>query len=131
MTSCRLDLGDSTLIDLKFLNDTTLILICSEPGLLASVYLLSLANLSQDKTHGVMSVSVQSLPYGVYDAASPAAVQSVSTDGFTTYRFPAEQTLRPVQMDVHDKTSLRGDLPVRICLLGSNRTSLRTFSIPS
>ena len=35
-TACAIDLADRKLIDLKFLNDETLIIACSEPGASAS-----------------------------------------------------------------------------------------------
>lgn len=55
----------------------------------------------------------------------------VSCDGFAAYSLPEEQPLRPVRMEVHDQANVRGDIPARICLLGSNRTMLQTFTLPT
>ncbi|PNY24707.1 Coatomer subunit delta [Tolypocladium capitatum] len=116
VTSCCIVLAGRKLIDIKFLNDDTLLLICSKP----------------DNTSVIVSVPVQSgrLPYGPYDADKPDDVDGVPVEGFDEYRLPAEQAMRPVKMEVHDRSDLRGEVPARICLLGSNRTTWRTFSIP-
>ncbi|POR37186.1 Coatomer subunit delta [Tolypocladium paradoxum] len=115
-TSCCVTLAGRKLIDLGFLNDKTLLLICSEP----------------DNRPVVVSVPVQSdrLRYGPYDADNPDDVIGVPAEGFEEYRLPAEHAMRPVRMEVHDRSDLRGEVPARICLLGSNRTTWRTFSIP-
>ncbi|KAK5989342.1 Anaphase-promoting complex subunit 4-like protein [Cladobotryum mycophilum] len=119
VTSCCIDLGKRALIDLKFLNETTLILFCND----------------SDNSPIVMSVPVhsQTLPYGAYDPAYPTNISSTdNTKGFTEFRLPStHQTLRPVQMEVRDGNDARGQVPARICLLGSNRTTLCTLELPA
>lgn len=37
--------------------------------------------------------------------------------------------MRPVRMEVHGEQDVRGRIPARICLLASNRTTWRTFTL--
>ena len=51
-------------------------------------------------------------------------------DEFQMYEIPEFKAMKPVRMEVHDRSEVRGEIPKRICLLGSNRTTLRTFELP-
>lgn len=135
VTSCCVALAGRKLIDLKFLNDETLLLVCSEPGSpLNAPRHRQCRRLTArvENAPVVVSVPVQSarLPYSPYDADDPGNTSSVAAEGFDEYRLPAEQAMRPVRMEVHDRSDLRGEVPARICLLAGNRTTWRTFSIP-
>ncbi|KAF4983886.1 hypothetical protein FZEAL_827 [Fusarium zealandicum] len=116
-TSCCLDLGHRTLIDFKFLNDHTFVVLCSD----------------QDNSLGVVCVPIQpdKLAYGDYDHSNPGATARVKIDDFVTYSFPEGSVLRPLRMEVCDRNDLGGEMPARICLLESNRTTLKTFAIPN
>ncbi|UNI21530.1 hypothetical protein JDV02_007510 [Purpureocillium takamizusanense] len=115
-TACAIDLADRKLIDVKFLNDETLIIGCSE----------------QDNAPIVISAHVQSdsLPYSDFNSGGVGDVPAVSCGDFPLYRLPKEHPMKPVRMEVHDKSDLRGEVPARVCFLGSNRTTWRTFSMP-
>ncbi|KAH7313330.1 anaphase-promoting complex, cyclosome, subunit 4-domain-containing protein [Stachybotrys elegans] len=112
---CRVTLGGRKLVQMKFLNETSLILLCSE----------------QDGAYVVISVPVQSglLPYAPKESFAEDS-PSVGLDGFPEIRIPQDKALRPVHMEVHDKSDVRGSIPARICLLNSSRTVMRTFVIP-
>jgi anaphase-promoting complex subunit 4 len=89
--------------------------------------------LCPDEAPIITHVPIQSdtLPYGAYDVDSPADMSSIPSSGFPEYKFPSDKTIRPVAMEVHDRSNIRGEIPARICLLDGNRMILRTFSIPA
>ncbi|KAH6890369.1 anaphase-promoting complex, cyclosome, subunit 4-domain-containing protein [Thelonectria olida] len=116
-TSCCIDLGSRDLIDFKFLNDESLIVLCT-----------------QDNVPSVLRIPIQRdrLPYGDYDPSNPTeTTHVVSANPFEIYSFPETPVLRPIRMDVHDKSNVRGEVPARVCLLESNCTTLRTYALPS
>lgn len=80
----------------------------------------------------VVSIPIQSgkLPYAPFSVDRPEATPSVSTQGFAEYRLPVQQATQSVRMEVHDRSDVRGEIPQRICLLSSNRTTWYTFSMP-
>ncbi|KYK55848.1 hypothetical protein DCS_07813 [Drechmeria coniospora] len=111
-----IDLAGRKLIDLKFLNDTTLVLVCNEP----------------DDTPVVLAVPIRAddVPYELYDGHINAAVSSVSTQGLTEYRLPGGHSIKPVRMEVHDMGDVKGTATAKLCLLGSNRTTWYTLLMP-
>ncbi|GFP59212.1 anaphase-promoting complex subunit 4 [Trichoderma asperellum] len=75
--ACVVDLGSRSLADLKFLNDKTLVIFCTESNNPPSIILIP----TQDESL---------LSYSLYDAANPGQISSsTSADIFTTYHFPA------------------------------------------
>ncbi|QPC78782.1 hypothetical protein HYE68_009534 [Fusarium pseudograminearum] len=115
--SCRIDLGTRTLIAFKFLNDETLVIMCND----------------QDNAPQVICVPIQpdKLSYSDYNPDKPKEAYCVSVDNFTTYSFPENSITRPLRLEVNDRNSVRGDMPARVCVLESNRTTLKTFAFPS
>uniref|UniRef100_A0A0D2XZN0 Anaphase-promoting complex subunit 4 n=1 Tax=Fusarium oxysporum (strain Fo5176) TaxID=660025 RepID=A0A0D2XZN0_FUSOF len=115
-TSCRIDLGPRTLIDLKFLNDETLVILSN----------------SQDNGPQVVCVPIRTerLTYADYDPNRLSETPCVSVDGFTAYSFPEKSVSRPLRMEVNDRNNVRGDMPPRVCVLESNRTTIKTFTFP-
>ncbi|KAJ6444669.1 anaphase-promoting complex component Cut20/Apc4 [Purpureocillium lavendulum] len=118
-TACAIDLSGRRLIDLKFLNDETLIIACSKPD--------------ADNTPVVISVPMQSssLPFAALGGDGVGDVPAVPSDNFQAYHLPEEHAMKPVRMEVHDRSDVRGEVPTRVCFLASNRTTWRTFSVPS
>ncbi|RGP73650.1 anaphase-promoting complex subunit 4 [Fusarium sporotrichioides] len=115
--SCRIDLGTHTLIAFKFLDDETLAIMCND----------------QDNAPQVICVPIQSdkLSYSDYDPDKPNETSCVSVDGFTAYSFPENSIARPLRLEVNDRNNVRDDMPARVCVLESNRTTLKTFAFPS
>ncbi|KAL6861973.1 anaphase-promoting complex, cyclosome, subunit 4 domain-containing protein [Trichoderma novae-zelandiae] len=119
--TCVIDLGTRSLVDMKFLDDQTLILFCT----------------NKDHTPLILSVPIQDdskLSYTRYDPTNPTQTSSraSATKQLSRYTLPSSHhALRPVRMEVHDKSQVRGDLPARISLLGGNRTTWRTYRLPS
>ncbi|KAJ6782555.1 hypothetical protein PWT90_01383 [Aphanocladium album] len=112
-----IDLGESKLIDLRFLDATTLVLLCtgtdpSNPSIF-TVPIRSDAALYEPYVEDAPVESIAGLP--------------LSATGCIKYRLPEEWAMRPVRMEVQSAHNVRGDIPARICLLGSNRTTWRTF----
>lgn len=85
-----------------------------------------------DGTPVILSVPVDSpkLEYGPYDPSTPKQVPHNAAEDFAECLLSNQQELRPVRMEVHQASNVRGETPARICLLGRNRTALRTFSLP-
>lgn len=119
VVACVIDLGSRLLVDLKFLNDKYLVVFCTENNNTPLIILIP----TQDESR---------ISYSPYDAANPNQIPSLtSADIFTTHHFPANhQILRPIRMEVHDRSEIRGEMPARICLLSSNRTTWKTYKIP-
>ncbi|KAF4971685.1 hypothetical protein FSARC_1563 [Fusarium sarcochroum] len=116
-TSCRVNIGSRTLIDFKFLNDETLVILCND----------------QDNALQVICVPInpEKLSYSDYDPNNPSETSRVSVDDFTTYSFPENSISKPLRMEVNDRNDVRGEMPARVCVLESNRTTLKTFSFPA
>ena len=87
-----------------------------------------------DNTPVIISVSVKSdtLSFNACDEGSSGGTDGgVSCDEFAKYRLPGEKQFRPVRLEAHDEADVRGEIPARICLLGSNRTVWQTFTFPT
>ncbi|RDA85012.1 hypothetical protein CP532_2051 [Ophiocordyceps camponoti-leonardi (nom. inval.)] len=114
-TGCCVDLANCQLIDAKFLNDQTLVVLCKQ----------------QDLPSSIVLIPVQSgkLPFIPWDDARLQDVNIVSTEGFVKHAIPGQQSTRCVRMELHDKSEAKGDIPERICFLSSNHTTWRTFSM--
>ncbi|PFH61107.1 hypothetical protein XA68_18171 [Ophiocordyceps unilateralis] len=112
-TGCCVDLGNRQLIDAKFLNDETLVVLCKE----------------NDLSSVALSIPIQSseLPYAPLDAGGLKDVGTAPVDSFVRHLVPEQQPTRPVRMEVHDKSEAKGQIPERICLLSSNQTTWRTY----
>lgn len=140
--ACAVDLAGRKLVDVRFLNKDTLILACGEAGASlaplrrARSRLLTMRRRRRRRADGtpvIISVPVASglLPYTTLDAARVADMEGISAQVFEAYRLPAEHSMKPVRMEAHDESNVRGEMPARICFLGSNRTTWRAFSIPT
>ncbi|OAQ98499.1 hypothetical protein LLEC1_01900 [Akanthomyces lecanii] len=113
-----IDLGESKLIDLRFLDATTLVLLCTG---------------TEPSNPAIFTLPVQSdaALYEPYtENASPQSIPGapLAAAGCKEYHVPEEYALRPVRMEVHSGHDVRGQIPARICLLASNRTTWRTFT---
>jgi len=50
---------------------------------------------------------------------------------WTSLRFSDEVSgLAPIQMDVQRRSSARGEMPDRVCLLGRDKVTYRTYVLP-
>lgn len=136
---CLIDLGDRTLADFAFIDDTSLILLCKESGKsdisahpVILVLVLSLTSFP-DATPVLVSVPFRqhTIQYSPYDPNNTSEISHVPSDEFPSFTLPEEQqAMRPMRMEVLDSSDIHGDIPKRICLLESNLSTLRTFTLP-
>ncbi|KAG6040531.1 hypothetical protein E4U41_000244 [Claviceps citrina] len=112
-----IDLGERTLVDAKFLNDKTLVLVCNGKDSNRTVVLL-------------LSLQSPDIAYTPYDETNAETAPAVVCAASTEYLLPPEYEMRPVRMEVHDRMNLRGEIPARICLLASDRVTWRAFTLP-
>ncbi|KZZ99273.1 hypothetical protein AAL_01845 [Moelleriella libera RCEF 2490] len=119
-TDCTcIDVTQRNLIDAKFLNDDTLILLCDQAGTILTT-LLPLASAPLPWT------TMTSSPMG-----DVPTVQLESLSGHVSeFVVPPPYAFRPVKMGVCDKANVRGEIPVRISLLANNGSTWRTFTLP-
>ena len=114
---CCIGLGTRKLVDFKFLGERQLCLLCSNDKGTPIVIMIPLDS--------------DQLLFSPYDGQAPSDIcQYVEGDG-QEYHLPQEHIMKPVRMGVQGRSDVRGELPERICLLGSNRTTLRTFTLPT
>lgn len=109
--------SNMTVIDLKFLDDEGLFVLCSskkgETVLLRILYQSPLVMYTEGRPP---------MPVGVNDELLQSCLRwrfSQLPSGFT-----------PVQMDVLRASKARGEIPARVCLLGRDRTTLLCYALP-
>ncbi|KAH8653357.1 anaphase-promoting complex, cyclosome, subunit 4-domain-containing protein [Xylariales sp. PMI_506] len=116
--SC-LTLGNAKVLDLKFLNQNSLLVL-----------------LSNQEELRIIRVPYQSaeLGYQEYVSGSPTYPHVLSTEQvisvFPNMIVPSEGGFMPVQMEVNEARSDRGDIPARVCLLGSDLQTYKVFALP-
>jgi anaphase-promoting complex subunit 4 len=69
------------------------------------------------------------IKYSAYDPDQPGDVTVATVNEFNSYSLPEDKTMKPIRMEVHDSSDLRGHIPKRITLLAGNKTTLRTFEL--
>ncbi|TQN65656.1 Anaphase-promoting complex subunit 4 [Colletotrichum shisoi] len=117
-TVAALSVDSGKIIDSKFLDSNTLILLVSK----------------QDKSVEVVTVPVQSpnMNYVPLQEGSLPAATALSQQlqgEHTAATIPEDASFTPVHLDVQKASSTRGDVPTRVCLLGANRTAYKVFSL--
>ncbi|TID02836.1 Anaphase-promoting complex subunit 4 [Colletotrichum higginsianum] len=117
-TVAALSVDSGKIIDSKFLDSNTLILLVSK----------------QDKSVEVVTVPVQSpnMNYVPLQEGSLPAATALSQQlqgEYTTATIPKDTSFTPVHLEVQKASSARGDVPARVCLLGANRTAYKVFSL--
>ncbi|OLN81792.1 Anaphase-promoting complex subunit 4 [Colletotrichum chlorophyti] len=113
-----LSVEDGKILDLKFLNSRTLTLLVS----------------NQDRSASIVTVPIQApsmmyVPYQEGNLPSPVAVSKQLQGEYTTTTLAEDSTFTPMRMDVQDATDARGQTPARVCLVGSNRSTYKVFSL--
>lgn len=81
----------------------------------------------------IITIPVQSqalvyTPYQESNLSSPTPISKVQA-GCKTAALPEDASFTPIRMDVQDATDARGEVPARICLLGSNRSTYKVFAL--
>ena len=70
------------------------------------------------------------IEYSAYNPDQPRDVKITNAGDFHSYSLPEDKSMKPIRMEVHDSSDLRGHIPKRISLLAGNKTTLRTFELP-
>ncbi|KAJ0167617.1 Anaphase-promoting complex subunit 4 [Colletotrichum tanaceti] len=117
-TVAALSVDSGKIIDSKFLDSNTLILLVSK----------------QDKSADVVTIPVQSpnmnyIPLQEGSLPAATALSQQLQGEHTTATIPEDPSFTPVRLDVQKASSARGDVPARVCLLGANRTAYKVFSL--
>lgn len=116
-TVSAVSIDEGKIVDLKFLNGNTLILLVNKQGNQSSIITVPMQSQTLSYTH-----------YEESNLPSPTQLSSLMGQ-CTAAALPEDSSFAPVQMDVQEVTSARGEMPIRICLLGSNRSTYKVFAL--
>lgn len=116
----HLQLGDATVIDVKFLNEESLLVL--------------LAITEDDVRIIKVPHTSANLGYHVYDPWVPAEPHALSMDQvasvFPNVTVPLEDGFVPGQMELREASTSRGRIPARVSLLGKDGQTYKVFSLP-
>ncbi|KAM7209237.1 Anaphase-promoting complex, cyclosome, subunit 4 domain containing protein [Naviculisporaceae sp. PSN 640] len=104
---------EGTIIDLKFLDDSSLLVLCRQKESATPVLLRA------DYQSGKVKYST-----------SQRRSTAVSDRIWTTVGFSDMTGFVPVQMEVQKASNLRDWIPARVCLLGRDNAAYRTYQLP-
>mgnify|MGYP001247372313 CR=1 FL=1 len=152
-TACGLLLPSGlSIIDLKFLDEHSLLVLCEQKGVF--VYFIKpvtqqslVFNRMTSTTDEPESVLVRiayrplslSLPYGLYVPGQwPTAEVTINAPNAKAekgaiaryFGFGHGPKFTPVQMEVQRACRLRGEVPARVCLVAKDRSTCRTYALP-
>ncbi|GKT43951.1 uncharacterized protein ColSpa_04132 [Colletotrichum spaethianum] len=113
-----LSIGDGKIVEARFLNSSTLILLVSKQGKSANIV-----------TIPVQSPNITYIPYQEGNLPTATALSEQLQGEDTTVTLPEDPSFTPVRMDVQDASDARGEVPARVCVLGANRTTYKVFSL--
>ncbi|KAL2164253.1 hypothetical protein VTH06DRAFT_3469 [Thermothelomyces fergusii] len=120
--ACGLGLPDgATIVDFKFLDDESLVVLCSQ---------------REEPKSVLLRIAYQSaqMPYQEHiEGQTPPTSQLDGTRQDTAascYAFSSASGFTPIQMDVQRASKRRGEIPPRVCLLGRDRAVLKTYALP-
>ncbi|GJC86577.1 anaphase-promoting complex subunit 4 [Colletotrichum liriopes] len=117
-TVAALSVDDGRIVEAKFLNSSTLILLVSKQGKPANIV-----------TIPVQSPNIPYIPYQEGNLPTAAALSQQLKGDDTTATLPEDASFKPVCMDVQDASDARGEVPARVCVLGANRAAYKVFSL--
>lgn len=136
---------DVTILDFKFLDDSSLLILCSMKCMSDSYVEIGRITLTRNTAHTgqptqLLRIAYQSsgLSFSAYrQGTAPSVVEIGISDMekstnklYMSFRFPKTAGFTPVQMEVERATKVRGDIPNRVCLLGRGNAQYRTYALP-
>lgn len=136
--ACGFELpGSVTVVDLKYLDDEFLLVLCNQRGAIRLPdQIVEYANGEIDEPRSVLLRIAYQSPHMPYQAQIEGRTPPVlNLDGTgdgriaSCYSFSHMSGFIPIQMEVQKASTLRGEVPARICLLGRDRTMLKTYSV--
>ncbi|KXX79069.1 Anaphase-promoting complex subunit 4 [Madurella mycetomatis] len=129
---------DTTIVDFRFLDDKSLLLLCSRGGMLRTLReAASHANDDPEEPKpALLHIAYQSanVPYREYtEGRRPPVMEldNIGDDGFSSwFGFSSASSFAPAHMEVQRANDLRGEIPARICLLGRDRMVYKIYALP-
>lgn len=124
-----------TIVDFRYLDDKSLLVLCSQPGTSLTHIdgATAGANTHAEEPRWILlrfAYNSTALSYDEYTPGRcPSAVAFDESIG-SCVAFSHMSGFAPLQMEVHKASNLRGDMPARICLLGSDRSAYRIYALP-
>ncbi|KAL1846099.1 hypothetical protein VTK73DRAFT_353 [Phialemonium thermophilum] len=120
-SAAGVSLGGGQVLDFKFLDDASLLVLWASQNASASPILVN--------------IPFQSLSYTAYEpsrgAPEPVRVEGDDvTSVFSTARFGNADGFAAAQMQVVEASRIRGDIPARVCLLGRDQVTCRVYALP-
>lgn len=92
------------------------------------------ANPTTDPIPTLISIPFQSLLYSSYASGQVSEPTTFQKKDFgsqlTAAKLPESSTFEPLQMEVVQSNSLRGEIPARVCLLGKDKVTYMVYAIP-
>ncbi|KAI8960282.1 anaphase-promoting complex, cyclosome, subunit 4-domain-containing protein [Daldinia sp. FL1419] len=117
--SCMV-LGEGKVIDLKFLNDDSLLVLWAQSD--QPLRIIRIPHKSDD------------LGYRPYTSGAEITSHILSddqvTNAFINVVVPTEPSFVPAHMEVKEASSERDKVPVRVCLLGDDMQTYKVFALP-
>ncbi|KAI2464147.1 anaphase-promoting complex, cyclosome, subunit 4-domain-containing protein [Annulohypoxylon bovei var. microspora] len=117
--SC-MDLGDGTVLNLKFLNNNSLLVLWAPKNHLPRI--LRIPHKSDELGYQPYNSETNVTPH----VLSNAQVASL----FLSIPVPYEPSFVPALMEVREASSDRGKIPPRVCLLGNDLQTYKVFALP-
>ncbi|AEO68807.1 uncharacterized protein THITE_2118487 [Thermothielavioides terrestris NRRL 8126] len=108
----------ATIVDFKYLDDETLLVLCSRTEEPSSV-LLRIAYNSAD------------VRYQEYTPGQRPTVVALTDRVGSYFAFSDVAGFTPSQMEVQRPSKLRGEMPARVCLLGHDRAMYKVYAFPA
>ncbi|OTB05018.1 hypothetical protein M426DRAFT_22367 [Hypoxylon sp. CI-4A] len=117
--SC-MTLGDGKILDLKFLHDDSLLVLWTAKD--QPLRLIKIPHKSNELGYR---------PYTSGAIITPHALQNDQvTSLFVNMTVPCEPGFVPAKMEIKGASSERGNIPARVCLLGSDSQTYKVFALP-
>ncbi|XXG96668.1 hypothetical protein Hte_002958 [Hypoxylon texense] len=117
--SCMI-LGDGKILDLKFLNDETLLILWALEG--EPLRVIRIPQKSNEMGYQPYTTARNIIPHALRD--------DQVTSVFLNMIVPCEPGFVPTQMEVKQASSKRGNTPAKVCLLGSDSQTYRVYALP-
>ncbi|KAI1781496.1 anaphase-promoting complex, cyclosome, subunit 4-domain-containing protein [Hypoxylon cercidicola] len=117
--SCMI-LGDGKILDLKFLNDDSLLVLWSVEG--QPLRVVRIPQKSNDLGYQPYTTERNIIPHVLRN--------DQVTSVFLNMTVPCEPGFIPAHMEVKQASSKRGDTPPKVCLLGRDCQTYRVYALP-
>lgn len=139
---CSLSLGSGRIVDVKFLNGNILLILWRPEGKRRFSFHTTKLSPKQDAVLTIIAggsslllqVPFRSSQMTYFDISSPPPPHSLSDEEVRTAFSPLEladgSSFVPVQMEVKQASSARGEIPARVCLLGNDQVTYKVFALP-